>query len=694
YVAFSTGSSWADLARRYSEIVDRSIRGTDVDAFLRAAAGGPAPSQLETINRILARMSDEVRYTGMELGEGGLIPRTPAETLKRRFGDCKDKAVLLTALLRASDIPAYVALLNAGEDDPDVEESLPGFGLFNHAIVIVPGAPALWIDPTDPYARAGELPTADQGRLALVASPTATGLVRTPEATSADNRVVETREVFLADLGPSRIVETSEYQGAIEHDVRAAYALQDGQTMRQALKEYAVSAYLAEDLTAVDHSKPADLSAPMRLRIEVKNARRGFTDERNSAVGVSAASLLSRLPDEFTSNDDEEEPRQADYVFRRPVTAEIRYRIVPPVGYVPEPLPAARVRRLGTATLSEEYAKGDGNVVTATFRLDTGKRRITAREFTALRAAAREAADDKLSLLLFDQTGEAQLDAGQVHEALAEFQRLAALEPKKALPRTRIARALLAGGMGEAARQEARQAVKLEPKLAPAYRHLGWILEHDELGRRFGPGFDRAGALAALRKARELDPKDAATRSELAILLEHDAQGLRYSPRADLGAAIDEYKALKKDLGAKNVDDNLLIALVRAGRFAEAKELAAKMKDSQTGSILSLAAIAATDGVAAAVREGEHAFSDDKARAAALQSAAQTLALTRRYPEAAALMERASRQSDNAAALLSTAEILRKARRHEEIPLPADQPSTPVRRLMLLSTAEKIEVKQ
>ncbi len=695
YVAFSTGRSWADLARRYSEIVDRTIHGQDVNAFLRSAAGGAAPSQLETINRILARMSDEVRYTGMELGEGGLIPRTPAETLKRRFGDCKDKAVLLTALLRASDIPAYVALLNAGEDDPDVEESLPGFGLFNHAIVIVPGAPALWIDPTDPYARAGELPTADQGRLALVASPTATGLTRTPEATSADNRVIETREVFLADLGPSRIVETSEYQGAIEHDVRAAYALQDGPTMRQALKEYAVSAYLAEDLAAVDHSKPADLSAPMRLRIEVKNARRGFTDERNAAVGVSAAALLSRLPDEFTASDEEgSEPREADYVFRRPLTAEIRYRIVPPVGYAPEPLPAARVRKLGTATLSEEYAKGDGNVVTATFRLDTGKRRLSPKEFAALRAAAREAADDKVSLLLFDQVGEAYLDAGKVPEALAELRRLAALEPKKALPRTRIARALLAGGMGEAAREEARQAVKMEPKLAPAYRHLGWILEHDELGRRFGPGFDRAGALAALRKARELDPKDQAARAELAILLEHDAEGVRYSPRADLGAAIDEYKALKKDLGAKTVDENLLIALVRAGRFPEAKELAARMKDSQTGSVLSLTAIAATDGVEAAVREGEHAFSDDKARAAALQSAAQNLTLARRYPEAAALMERASRQSDNAAALLSTAELLRKARRHEEIPLPAGQPSTPVRRLLLLSTAEKVEVKQ
>ena len=132
---------------------------------------------------------------------------------------------------------------------------------------------------------------------------------------------------------------------------------------------------------------------------------------------------------------------------------------------------------------------------------------------------------------------------------------------------------------------------------------------------------------------------------------------------------------------------------MRAGRFAEAKELAAQMKDSQTGSVLSLVATAATDGVDAAVREGERAFGDDRARAAALQAAAQSLTLARRYPEAAALMERASRQSDNAAALLSTADTLRRARRHEEIVLPADQPATPARRLMMVATGERIDLK-
>ncbi len=700
YVAFSTGRSWGDIARRYSDIVEQAIQGSDLTPILRSA-GVPADSQLGTIQRLLARVSEDIRYTGVELGEGSLVPRKPAETLRRKFGDCKDKAVLLVALLRASDIPAYVALLNAGEGSPDVEESLPGFGTFNHAIVVVPGSPAIWIDPTDPYARAGELPVADQGRLALIASPNATGLTRTPEPVSADNREVEIREFFLADLGPARIVETSELRGASERDLRSYYAESEADEVREELESYAEETYRADTFGAIEHSSLADLSGPLRLRIEIQKGGRGFTDPRNAAVGVKPADLLARLPTALTGDEEgkeaEEEPapRRSDFVFNRPMRLELRYRIVPPAGYAPQPLPTSRQRGLGTVTLKEEYAAGPDGVVTAVFKLDTGKRRLSPAEFETTRRAVREALDEKMALLFFDQTGEAHLDAGRVREALAEFQRLAALEPKKALPRTRIARALLAGGMGEAAREEARRATQLEPGFAPAYRDLGWILQHDDLGRRFGAGFDRAGAIAAYRKARQLDPQDALARADLAILLEHDAKGARYSPKADLAAAIAEYQALRKDLEDHDMDDNLLVAFVRAGRFAEARDLLKGLNSRTPNSpVMSLVTTAMLDGVDAAVRQSERDYPADQDRATALHQAGQNLIVLRRYPEAAAIFERASRQSDNAASLLATADVLRRTRRHEEIELPAGDPVTVVRRLMKLVFIEERDVRQ
>ena len=90
---------------------------------------------------MVERLHREVRYTGVEFGAARLIPEYPSETLRRRFGDCKDKSTLLVAALRASGIDAYLALLSAG-DDQDVSPELPGLGMFDHAIVFVPGANA------------------------------------------------------------------------------------------------------------------------------------------------------------------------------------------------------------------------------------------------------------------------------------------------------------------------------------------------------------------------------------------------------------------------------------------------------------------------------------------------------------------------------------------------------------------------
>jgi tetratricopeptide (TPR) repeat protein/transglutaminase-like putative cysteine protease len=688
YLAFSTGRSWADIAHRYSEIVDQAIRGADLSALIRAA-GGTGASQLETMNRLLTRLG-EIRYTGVELGQGGIVPRTPAETLRRKFGDCKDKAVLLIAALRALDIPAYAALLNAGDDQQDVEQELPGFGGFNHAIVVVPGTPSIWIDPTDRFARAGELPTDDQGRLALIASPTATGLTRTPEAQAAENRAVKTQEFFLADLGTARAVETDEYSGAAERDLRAFYVSEDPQALRDAVSDYMRKAYLAKDLASYDHGNPLDLSHPFRLRLEARDTKRAVTNEKGAAVAILLSGVLDQLPEELTSPDHDKpgSARVADYYFSRPFTAEAIYRIAPPPGFAPQPLPASRVRQLGPATLSEDYASGPGGQVTVTLRLESGQRRISSGEFEQLRKAVHELAAARPIVVQFAQVGEADMAAGRLREAIEEFQREAAAAPKKALPHCRLARALLAGGMGEAARREAERATHLEPRSAVSQRTLAWVLQHDSLGRRFGAGFDRAGAIAAYRQAKSLDAEDEATGADLAILLEHDAQGRRYAAGSDLAAAIAEYQALRASLKSKAMDDNLLVALLRAGRFAEVQALAAEIEDTPARDALRLAAAAATAGAETAVRDAERRIWDPAALAAALDAAAQELVAMRRYGEAAALLARAGRQSPDAAAFLARADALRRARRHEEVPLPGGEPASAVKRFLLAALAE------
>jgi len=124
------------------------------------------------------------------------------------------QSLLAGAMLRVANIPAYIALLNAGAG----KTLLP---IFRHGHVrsrhrYVPGPPDLWIDATDEYARLGEIPNVDQGRRALIARPGSTDLLHTPVSSSADNVLIEKREVYLAENGPARIIETSQPHGSSE----------------------------------------------------------------------------------------------------------------------------------------------------------------------------------------------------------------------------------------------------------------------------------------------------------------------------------------------------------------------------------------------------------------------------------------------------------------------------------------------
>jgi transglutaminase-like putative cysteine protease len=112
-IEFSTGASWHAMAAEYAEIVDRRADPAAVQEIVdKLIAGKTGVAEKE--GAILDYLDREVRYTGIEFGEAALMPHDPADTLSRKYGDCKDKATLLATMLRAAGIPAYVALLNAG----------------------------------------------------------------------------------------------------------------------------------------------------------------------------------------------------------------------------------------------------------------------------------------------------------------------------------------------------------------------------------------------------------------------------------------------------------------------------------------------------------------------------------------------------------------------------------------------------
>jgi transglutaminase-like putative cysteine protease len=84
-------------------------------------------------------VQDDIRYFAFAMGENNWRPRELDAITATRFGDCKDKSLLLAALLRRLGEYAWPALVNTYARD-ELENLAPSPYAFNHAIVAVGGA--------------------------------------------------------------------------------------------------------------------------------------------------------------------------------------------------------------------------------------------------------------------------------------------------------------------------------------------------------------------------------------------------------------------------------------------------------------------------------------------------------------------------------------------------------------------------
>jgi hypothetical protein len=136
-------------------------------------------------------VQDEVRYQGMEVGASSFTACDPSTVFGRRFGDCKDKALLLVTILRALQIDAAPVLINTHARHT-LDDWQPSTFAFNHAIVqFVINGETFWIDATASFQRgplsARHLPNYERG---LVLRPKTTALSFIPMSAAESTRNV------------------------------------------------------------------------------------------------------------------------------------------------------------------------------------------------------------------------------------------------------------------------------------------------------------------------------------------------------------------------------------------------------------------------------------------------------------------------------------------------------------------------
>ncbi len=282
YVHVSTYKTWEDVGRFYWGLVKDQLRVTDdIRAVAQEAVKGiPESDEAARIRAVYEFVVSRTRYVGLEFGINSFKPYPVETILARRFGDCKDKASLMHAMLEALGIDSRLTLLRMKRLG-GIEEAPASLAVFNHAILYVPKH-KLFLDGTAEFHGSGELPGDDRGAEVLVVEPEGgSKFFRTPDATPADN-LDETRIAarLMAD-GTAKVEVKASAQGAWTADLRRAFEPADERRAR-AQEQLARAAFPNVRVTSVNVSDPHDIEKPFQTQIVATAA--GFADPKGPGL--------------------------------------------------------------------------------------------------------------------------------------------------------------------------------------------------------------------------------------------------------------------------------------------------------------------------------------------------------------------------------------------------------------------------
>lgn len=236
--------------------------------------------------RALASFVQKINYVAVDINlehGGGYTPHPASAVLSRNYGDCKDKAALLRALLKAAGIDSYMVALYSG-DREYVRAEWPSPMQFNHAIVAVKLPAALEstavlehpklgrmliFDPTDPYTPVGDLPEEEQGSYALIVSGHDGDLMRLPQLPASANRIELNVEGRVTGEGQAQAHVVSQYFGQSASAWRATTKEEGSQTTKKELERiYARrldSGITLDNITVSDQNARFDLSLDLKV---------------------------------------------------------------------------------------------------------------------------------------------------------------------------------------------------------------------------------------------------------------------------------------------------------------------------------------------------------------------------------------------------------------------------------------------
>jgi hypothetical protein len=266
-------STWQGVGQWYDGLArDREMPTPEITAKAQELVAGKTDfyDKAEAIGDFVQQ---KIRYFAIELGIGGMQPHPAGDIFKGRYGDCKDKATLLAAMLSSVGLHSDIVLVDTsrGFVNPDAP-SIMG----NHAIAAIEvptgynspkmhsvvtassGKRYLIFDPTWEKTPFGQVENDLQGSYGVLVEGAQSQLIRIPVMNPELNRVKRSATFALSADGSIKGTVTDLRFGDIAERRRREYLRDDGKRQEEYLRKMAGHDMMAVSLSGI---KVANLDA-------------------------------------------------------------------------------------------------------------------------------------------------------------------------------------------------------------------------------------------------------------------------------------------------------------------------------------------------------------------------------------------------------------------------------------------------
>ena len=344
-------SNWTEMGKWYSNLTNgRRDASPEIITQVKSLTSS-SPSTLAKIKALAQFVQHDIRYVAIELGIGGFQPHPATDIFSHHYGDCKDKATLLSSMLKQIGVESFYVVIN-DERGAVTPQSPATIGVFNHAILAIqlpasasdPSLVAtvehprygklLYFDPTNELTPFGEIGGYLQENYGLLVTSDGGELVELPRQLPARNSIVRAGKLTLDRSGALRgqVDETRMGDRASAERWRLRTVTQNSEKIKP-IEDLLAGSLSLFHITQASITNLNLMDQPFGFHYEfvVENYAKdmgGLLLVRPRILGVKASGILET-----------KEPRQFPIEFEGPSHDSDTFDITIPAGYVVDDIP-------------------------------------------------------------------------------------------------------------------------------------------------------------------------------------------------------------------------------------------------------------------------------------------------------------------------------------------------------------------